>query len=176
MKDSFRPGCVDRCWFLVLFVAAVQSLAGVPIGAGVTEDQELLKSLATRVRENKDKIRSWQGEAVVEITPAEKIPLRVGEPNSPVALWRKKSAAKFWYSADLDVVCWSLSSESRYFDDEGRPLSILRQETVDEMVKDKKFYRFLDYETASEGRSEKVLTIWPPERARRPVDGSFGGT
>jgi hypothetical protein len=173
MKDSFRTGCVDRCWFLVLFVAAVQSLSGAAY-ADAKEDAETLRSLATRVRENMGKIRTWRGEAVVERTPTRKIPLYPGDANSPVALWRKKIAAKFWFSADLDAVRWSLSWESCHYDDQGSPMTPLRRETVDEMVKDKKFYRFLDCETASEGRSEKVLTIWPPERARRgDVGNSF---
>jgi hypothetical protein len=172
MRDLFRAICINRYCLPVLLVAAVQSLSGVPVYADAKEDAELLKSLATIVRENKDKIRTWQGEAVVEITPAEKIPLRVGEPNSPVGLWRKKNAVKFWFSADLDAVRWSLSMESHYFDDQGSPMTPLRRETVDEMVKDKKFYRF--WELAVDGKPEKVLTIWPPERARRgDIGNSF---
>jgi hypothetical protein len=90
--------------------------------AGVEGDLELLQRTAMMIRENRDKIRYWQGSATINVDEKDR---------QGAWLRQEERSASFWLSRDLDAVRWSMSIDSLKFPDAGGRLaeaqSILRR-------------------------------------------------
>jgi hypothetical protein len=128
--------------------------------AGVEGDLELLQRTAMMIRENRDKIRYWQGSATINVDEKDR---------QGAWLRQEKRSASFWLSRDLDAVRWSMSIDSLKSPDAAGRLveaqGVLRR--TDEMKKGQTFYRYRDYYITREGENKKGLNIYPLERADR---------
>ena len=137
-------------------------------------DAGLLKKMAAMLRENRGSIRCWQGKADMETSSVEKVPLQPSAPEGRTGVFKRKTVATFWYSADLEATRWTVSAEDRYYDDKGEPISSIFRETYDEMVKGRTLYRYRDYFKVKGGKSVKGLTIWSADKARQGgISSSF---
>ncbi len=126
------------------------------------------------LRENKGRIKYWQGRANMETSSIDRIPLQPNVPDGKAGISKRKTRAVFWYSADLEATRWKISTEGRYYDDKGQPISDLFQGTYDEMIKGGTFYRYMDYFVLPDGKRAKGLTLWPADKARQSgISSSF---
>ena len=152
-RDWLPVGCMVLAGIVICSISFAD--------AGPKGDIELLRLVATVHQANRARIRTWQGQAQIEVISAD----------ANGVIQRDKTSVDFLSDRSRDVTRWKWTHNERYIrkglEIEGHPVPDTLLETISAMTTRGGFYRRAPAITTREGQRLNTIVIWPPEKARR---------
>jgi hypothetical protein len=127
-------------------------------------DPELLKMAAMALKDNVQRIATWQGSSLVEQTYEDQEGITI----------RESSAFRFIFSREQEATRWEWNGQKRYVREGltrgGTPVSSgWTLNWAHEMRKGDAFYKYDLGRTTQQGERRGTLVVWPATRAERDV-------